>query len=245
MFFWKCWRDTRFSFFGYLTTLVALSTFMTLIPSMDHRGDFEWNIVREAKEIPAIRQAAMMSLSTLGMIVLALAGMALGSGAIGRERKTGGLEFLLTRPRTRKYVLWGNWAFGCTQLLAIILASVMSVFLMSLWLTRGEPVYRLWLLVPGLMIAGTVFYGLSFCMTMLLGDGQKGLSVAVLVAVLYGTALMWSLTTILESISMRQALLRWAVDGTGSPWNLAAGVWVLLALAFPAIAWWRFSRLDV
>lgn len=244
MYFWKCWRDTRLTFFGYLIALLAATLFMVISPGLDRRAALEWDIVREAKVFPAFRQAGMTALVALGMLILGLAGMALGSATPGRERSGGSLDFLLTRPRTRKFIYWRAWAFSALEIVAMITVSTLAVFLLILWLTRGEAFWRLWLLTPGLFVIAMLCYGLSASLTVWLEDGHKGLSAAILVTLAYFLLTMTFGSTS-PSWSMSRTLFAWVMETGGSPWTLPTAFWVALAVVLPFIGWWRFSRIDI
>jgi ABC-type transport system involved in multi-copper enzyme maturation permease subunit len=182
---WKCWRDTRSTFLvllGGVLVVAALGLYAAVDP-------FGW-IAAKPEGVRAVWQSTASALvaSTLGLIPVA--GFVLGAFGVGMEFEKRTADFLLTRPRSRRYFLWASWAVGALQMVALVLAghlaqlsrrnpspfADMSVFLRSL--------------VVGSVIA-LIFFSVTYLMTTLALNSRNGTSLAVLTVVAYLGLHLW------------------------------------------------------
>ncbi|PIE25590.1 MAG: hypothetical protein CSA62_00860 [Planctomycetota bacterium] len=160
----KTWREVRGMCFVYLgiLELLILSFILT------------WPITREMVSKPGILKALLgrlpepsfkEALQALGQssessayaaylaaqyymnncnVVGIACAVLMGTGAISRERESGTLEFLLSRPVSRASVLWNKyWVIAAAIVVPIFLSSL-SIFPLSLWLVDMKvPIDRL------------------------------------------------------------------------------------------------------
>ena len=155
MYFWKCWRETRISFYVFLLIAAVLA----VLP---------WKIMDYAMSDLGARQffaLAWMILVFGSSALLSVAGMSLGATGISEEfaHKTAG--FLLTKPRSIRYFVWTGWAANAVQFLALTGTMVLVRASILLWRCHVPLTGRLLLtFVPGLIMTL-----LMFGMTYLLG----------------------------------------------------------------------------
>jgi ABC-type transport system involved in multi-copper enzyme maturation permease subunit len=103
MYLWKCWRDTRLSFFIYLTLSVAAALFW-LVAANPHTH----KIAMKASPSETLWLLFVVGAVIFGAIFAGAIGITLGSRNIGADLATGSAEFLLTRPRSRQYFVWAG-----------------------------------------------------------------------------------------------------------------------------------------
>jgi len=247
MYAWKCWRDSRLRFIAYLTVVVALPINVVLTPALRYQGEAGWALLRDSSSIFAkeITHSAFAGFAGLGLLLIALASMAMGASGVGDEFKHGSLEFLLTRPRRRKHFIWVAWGIGALQMMAMIALSAVVVFSLVYYLTRGMALWRLFGMAGVLLVAALVCLGLSYFGTVWIRDARNGLAIAVVAALAYAivSALLetkWriqlpSFIDLLRSVADRDRPFKF---------ELLAG-WIAFALACPLLAQWVFDRRDV
>lgn len=163
MYAWKCWRDTR-SFF-----IVFLIIAATSIP------------VIAAVAVQAELTAEFGTSVVLPTFYLILAAVALGLGAIGaiQEFSDKTIQFLFTKPRRRSYFIWIGWLVGCTEMLSIALANLLSAWATSAYC--GRPFFHLVTIedIIGIFIYNVIVYALSYSTTAILRGGLKGLGASL------------------------------------------------------------------
>ena len=122
MYAWKCWRETRTSFFFILTLFGVFAIFTTLGPGIkEHNG--WWSFDRhEYTYDPAlmVRTISTMILSFFWGIGF-LAAVVLGATASGSELDPGTAEYLWTRPRPRASFTWTHWGICVAEIILIAL----------------------------------------------------------------------------------------------------------------------------
>ncbi|HKN26266.1 MAG TPA: hypothetical protein VJX72_15565 [Candidatus Acidoferrum sp.] len=131
MYFWKCWRDTRRAFSIYL--ILAVGGTLLWFMGMSHellRGS-----VRAAPE-EALWFLVVSGGLAFGLPFAAVMGLGLGSRSVGTEVGGEGGDFLMTRPRSRKYFVWVGWTVGLAEI-AILLAVTALVALAALYYEGG------------------------------------------------------------------------------------------------------------
>jgi hypothetical protein len=108
MYIWRRWRDTSVYFFISLILLLPL----VISFSTQAKGDALQAIVRLWGE--------------LGVPVGLIVGLLIGSRSIGTEIGGGYGDFVMTRPRSRKYFVWIGWSLGVIELLTIL--AIITIF---------------------------------------------------------------------------------------------------------------------
>ena len=120
---WKCWRDLRITFFVGLGWLALLAV-----------GAL-WNLLRGAgisHTVVATPDQAFkvvvvyFSIQTFFFTILALS---MGTFGVGRDLGNGAGSFLLTRPIPRAYFVWTEWFSGLLALSALLLLSILGLWL--------------------------------------------------------------------------------------------------------------------
>lgn len=229
MYFWKCWRDTRYFFIVFLIIAAIVMPVAAVVCVGTHLvEDFGTSAFS----------------STFGLILTALA---LGLGAIGavHEFAEKTAHFLFTKPRRRAYFVWAGWAVGFAELLAIA-----TVNFLAGWATLSHysknPFHST---LNGSMEAQNFLDPLIFCvwvycltysLTAVLRNGLKGLgaSMAIVFGLPYfGVVIRW----------------RWHIDlplfpglPLGSlPLVVSDIIWILVAMLFVLAAQFVVERAEI
>jgi hypothetical protein len=169
MYLWKCWRDTRMLFFISIgvALIVMPLTVLTLGSSL------------LADSGPASVSSALFLVTSL---------MAIGLGALaGSEQfadKT--VQFLYTKPRSRAYFVWVNWAVGCAELLAVALVNVFVGWIVLVRFTKNSATLGLLDLIHrqamiDILIYCLLLYCLTYSLTATLRNGMHGLGASLII----------------------------------------------------------------
>ena len=228
MYFWKCWRDTRYFFIVFLIIAAIVMPVAAVVCVGTHLvEDFGTSAFS----------------ATFALILMALA---LGLGAIGaiHEFTENTAHFLFTKPRSRSYFVWAGWAVGFAELLAVA-----TVNFLAGWVTLSRysknPFHSA---LFGSMTAHTLLDPLIFCLwaycltyslTVLLRNGLKGLGVSM--GILFGFPLF--------AVAIRW---RWHIDvpfppnSIGSlPLVISSIIWILVAMLFVLVAQLVVERTEI
>ena len=135
MYLWKCWRDTRLSFFIYLTISVAAALFWLVGTNSRAHA-----IAMKASPSETLWFLFVVGAVVFGAIFAGAIGITLGSRNIGADLATGSAEFLLTRPRSRKYFVWAGWGVGVVEILTVL--GVTALVALAVLYFQGGPVWR-------------------------------------------------------------------------------------------------------
>src|SRR5580704_18585359 len=109
MYFWKCWRETRVSFYVLLFIVVTLGVLLWKFL------DFTMSALSPKQLFAPAWAMLLFGFSAL----LSLAGMSFGATGIGEEFAHNTASFLLTKPRSIRYFVWTAWVANAAQLLAL------------------------------------------------------------------------------------------------------------------------------
>jgi ABC-type transport system involved in multi-copper enzyme maturation permease subunit len=176
MYAWKCWRETRASFFFLLILSAVPAILVTLGPGIKEQNGW-WSFDRrEYTHDPALMVQAV---STMILSVVFgsgfLSGAFLGATASGSELDPGTIEYLWTRPRPRASFTWTHWAICVAEIILITtiptyLAAALLGLLTGNW---NEPVLLTspWLLA----LVGLPMLGLTTAMTAVRRSAKGGL----------------------------------------------------------------------
>jgi ABC-type transport system involved in multi-copper enzyme maturation permease subunit len=213
MYLWKCWRDTRSFFLAFLIiAAAAIPVTAVICRGTGLMRDFGADAVS----------------STYGLLMTIIT---LGLGAIGaiHEFSDKAVHFLFTKPRSRAYFVWGGWAVGCAEVLAISLVNVAAGGV-TLAVCGGGRLWPAFVHAVGkfyavdVLLYGLVYYGLTYSLTAVLRSGLKGLaaSMAVMTGYWYFAALFHKLWNInipvpanrIANLPMAASYCLWALLAT-------------------------------
>ena len=176
MYAWKCWRETRASFFFLLIMSTAIALLVTLAPGIKVQNGW-WHFDRREylhNPWPTIEMVTVQILTCLGAWGF-LAGLFFGSTAPGGEIEPGTIEYLWTRPRTRTSVTWTHWSVCAVEMLIVAFVPIYLAAVMLGTLTRDWEMPLL-LLAPWIIfLVGVPILGLTTLMTALRRSGKGGL----------------------------------------------------------------------
>ena len=248
MYAWKCWRETRWLFFGYLAGLLACGFGTVLFRILRYRDPnlgwaVKWNWTPEAAL--GVWLETIGGLAGGGWIVIIFAGLTLGAATVGDEFQQKTLEFLLTRPRGRRYFIWTNWLVGVFEVLAMCVAAGATTMLLLLLATRTLATWKIWAILPILFVTATVFFSLTYFLTTVVRSGREGSAYALATVLVYAAASLalerYGMKTLPAISNLLVAALK---PEEVYPLGALAG-WMVVALAFPLVSQWIFERAEI
>lgn len=185
MYFRTCWYIKRYRLTVYLSLAVAL-TFLGTIPDAFEYQSGHWVLPKITPQLAAhIWDAGTDHTLVLLLIVMLFAAADLGALALGDDTKRRDLDFLITRPRARRYFIWTGWLAGLTELIPLLivplLTSVFSLFYMTNVLLPGSLLPR----SVDLFALAATMYTVVFLLATLTGSAQNGFQFAALLVVFY------------------------------------------------------------
>lgn len=239
MYLWKCWRDTRGTFFTLLGAVLAVGAFGAYV-ALD---PFGW-IAAKPLEARTVWQFSADALLRMLLGVIPLAGFALGALGVGLEFEKGTADFLLTRSRPRWYLLWTSWGLGAAQMVVLVL--VTNLFqLARLGSHRVEGLGDFLRPLVAFCTLGLVYYSVTYLMTTLARNGRNGTALALGVMVAYFTLFVtlreWYDTHI---PFFEELVLRTFDADAAAGFSLEAG-WLAVCLALTLVAQFSFERAEV
>ncbi len=188
MYWLKCWRDMRSSFFTFFGTLLISYLFYCAVV-LDWFG---WVEGRALGAQPADWHYTAVFTVKLVLFLMGLASFLFATEGLPRdfERKT--MPYLLTRPRSRRYFLAVNWTTAVLLLIVLLAGGLLLEALLPAPLTRPTSPFR-WIRWAQMSVVVTipaiVIYSFTFCLCILLRSARNGLRFA------FGITLMYSLLT--------------------------------------------------
>ncbi|MBI1749169.1 MAG: hypothetical protein HY234_02710 [Acidobacteria bacterium] len=240
MYFWKCWRDTRGSFFTFLSALVAAGAYAAYV-KLD---PFGWIAAKPLESRLLWQGLATALLDTTVHTVPLAGGLFLGALGVGVEFEKGTADFLLTRPRMRRYFLWTSWGLGAAQMVALVLVG--CLFLVARLGRRpmngpGD-FFRLFAAFCTLAL---FFYTLTYLMTTLARNSRNGTALAILASVgyegLYAWLRFWYNIYIPFFVNLFETSFHSAAGFSFTP---VVG-WLSVCLALMLVAQFRFDRAEI
>lgn len=240
---WKCWRDSRSAFLFVLTAMLANSA-LGLYAAYD---PFGWIAAKE--EWPRtlwLTTTQALMLTMVGLVPVA--GFVLGAVGVGTEFERRTADFLLTRPRSRRSMLWISWALGAAQMVALV---ILSILLVRITGHQGAAVKNIRGMV-GMCIVALVIYSVTYLMTTLSRSSRHGLSLGLLAFIAYTGLGVWlqlwyeikipNMWDMVFSSGRREVLdAGFASDLPVSAWF----GWLAVCLAMVLASQWRFERAEV
>jgi ABC-type transport system involved in multi-copper enzyme maturation permease subunit len=183
-----------------------------------------------------------------GTIAVLLASLSLGASSTGREYGAGTMNFVLTRPSSRRNFILTDWTVGLTAMV-IIVGGLAFGTLPFLCLIHAKGPGNVLAGLPALWVLGAAIYGVSYFTTLVAGSAPKGLILSVATVMTY-----FFLPTALDEWWHMDALLKathWTLRSFNygswplSPfdWGVTA-FWLAIAAGFlgASLAWIRFRE---
>ena len=251
MYAWKCWRETRASFFFLLILGLAPAILMTLAPGIREQNGW-WSFDRrEYTQDPAlmVKTTTTMILSVLLWSGF-LSGAFLGATASGSELDPGTIEYLWTRPRPRASFTWTHWSICLAEL---IMVTTIPTYLAAALLGTLTGNWNQWVLLTApwlLVLAGLPMLGLTTAATAMRRSGKGGLIAAsgiVVVYVVLRQIAVGPLHLNLPPVFMgpiRWLFLYYTPQSMLFPWGSLTTI-VVLAIVFPLAAQYLLQRAEV
>jgi ABC-type transport system involved in multi-copper enzyme maturation permease subunit len=235
MYFWKCWRDNRFLFIACLITFAAMGLFFTLI--MVKTGGKDVNPLLW-KDIPQLwSRTTEFVLGAYGSMITIIWAVALGSASLGEEFQKGTAEFLLSRPRRRRYWVWVGWSVGVSEMAVAAFVGAGATLATLAWFTGYVFTWRILAAALPLTIGGAAIYSLAYFLAVVARSGRLGLSYSIgimAISFLLPVAVRnyWHIHVPSIWDFMAQAS-KFIVTGSGASHAGAYLGWTIVALAFP------------
>ena len=164
MYAWKCWRETRVSFYVFLFIALTFAVFL-------------WKIMDSTmsdlhpKQLFAL---AWVILLLASRALLPLAGISFGATGISEEFSHKTAAFLLTKPRSIRYFVWTAWATNAVQFLILTGGMMLAgAGVLSLRYHVRLTGRLLLAFVPGLIMTFLIF-GLTYLLAVLHKNGRDG-----------------------------------------------------------------------
>lgn len=182
MYLWKCWRDTRGAFLVIVGALLAVGAFGAYVQF----DPFGWIAAKpeSSRGLWQVTAGAMVA-SLTGLVPFA--GFFLGALGVGLEFEKRTADFLLTRPRSRRYFLWTSWGLGAAQMIALVLLS-----LAANWLTLSPSSSTVSARVfAGMCVVALIIYSVTYLMTTLARNSRHGTGLGVAVFIGYTGLHVW------------------------------------------------------
>lgn len=252
MYLWKYWRESRITFVvgmalvGLLLWGVLKIPVDTLVQGRHGGGEHSDNLLYLFIVAPLTLPFAFLALK-------------FGSFGVGRDLGEGSGSFLFSRPRSRAFFVWNDWAFGMTQLLLIVLATnaVLALAIHRLTpdsgpiLLAGAPVSMTCIFLlhcaAGLLLTGLMF-GLTYFSSVLTKSRGVLLAIGIVVVYLVGKSVVkyyWP-SIVLPDLTLTEfSMSRWGPPGFASNLGLAIAARAAVALLFPVAAQMLLERRDV
>lgn len=184
MYLWKCWRDTRSTFLIVVGAIVACAAF-GLFVQYDPAG---WIAAKAEWPRTLWRSTAQaMMLTMIG--AMPIVGFVLGAMGVGTEFEKRSADFLLTRPRSRRHLLWTSWGVGAAQMIVLVTLSV-TVNWIARYQYPGGPLRTVRGLL-GMWLVALTIYSVTYLMTTLARNSRSGVGLAVLVFCAYTGLYTW------------------------------------------------------
>lgn len=175
MYFWKCWRETRVSFYAFLLIAFALAA-------------LPWKIMDSAMGDLGPKQffaLAWMVLLFGSSALLSLAGMSFGATGIGEEFAHKTAVFLLTKPRSIRWFVWTGWAVNALQFLALMGTMILVGASILSWRCHEPVTWRLLLTFIPAVILTLLIFGVTYLLGVIHQNGRSGFLSSLGVVILF------------------------------------------------------------
>jgi len=186
MYFWTCWYTRRYRLIIYLALGVALVIMGTLPAGMEyHGGHWAFPKILTPTHVRIIWEEGVDHAVGILLLLMLFAAADLGALAMGEDSKRRDMDFLLTRPKPRRYFIWTSWLAGITELVPLMLLPVLVSILVMFFMTHA--------VLPGALPSRSVeifalaaaMYALAFLLSVLTRSAQSGFQLAAFVIIVY------------------------------------------------------------
>lgn len=243
MYAWKCWRETRVSFYVLLFIGVMLAALL-------------WEFTDSAgSELPSEQLFAFtwVLLLFVSSTLIPLAGISFGATGMSEEFAHKTASFLLTKPRSVAYFVWTAWATNAAQLLTLMVSMMLVGAAVLSWRYHVEPTPRLLLAFVPALIMTLLLFGITYLLGVLYKNGRSGFLSSVGLVIVYPLICLtvkhyWHVhlpsPTDMYPVGLFKLFSFPALASTlPHLWPLIG--WSLVALAFPFIAQLTLERTEV
>jgi hypothetical protein len=253
VFFWNCWMRVRFRLIAYLVLGCALMLLATLPVTMKSvHGHWVWVHPKTAADAMDVWRYGNEHVALVIIFLLLFSAADLGSRGVGESAARKEYDFLLTRPRPRRYFVWTAWLAGFTQLCLLALFSlavaVSSLYALTSWLFPQ----RLWLLSLGALEASVLVFSAAFALSVATGSSRSGFELVFSLYVIYYAVreVLWELAAwgYLRGIRLSPVYARGAYDWLFNDQHVRYVVLLLMVPAtalLPFLAQFGFERKDL
>jgi len=249
MYFWKYWRDGRTRIIGSAIALPVLFAFVTCIavrlgdPGMIQKGAVPLTSV-------AWSTATEVAFATCASIFALIWGLMLGAAAsLGEDFKEKTVDFLLVRPRRRRYWAWMGWWAGVCELSVMVALAVGASFGTVVYLTGHVQMWWPLATILPFALGGALAYGLTYLMALVARSGRQGLSYGIgilFICLLLPTVASHYWNVNLPSIwGFMTAACRSLTGASGAFPFGALLFWTFIALVFPFASQLVLERREV
>lgn len=194
--------------------------------------------------------AAGALLETWGSLFVIIWGFVLGAASLGEEFKDRTADFLLARPRRRRYWVWAGWSVGLAEMVATVLL-LGAVTFASLVLLRGHlPTWRPLALLLPLALDGMLVYGLTYFMSVAARGSQLAItySIGILFLDILIPGALGHYHLNIKFLSFGIILGKvfvWVTKTSGAFPFATLLAWTAVALVFPLAAQWLLERAEI
>lgn len=247
MYFWKCWRDTRYPFFVVCAGLAGAYVFYLAVI----QDWFGW-VAQQALGLERVywERTAEVTVKVVTMLV-SLSAFLLGVEGLAQDMQHKTTAFLLSRPQSRAYFLWTNWLVGAMQVSFLILLAYTlerakpDLTTMPHVPFRWDPVIRF---ATPIVVTALVVYSLTFLLGIALRSGRNALRGAFAIVLGYSFLLPFTRDWRFPPFNFVQMMEQAALSATlpeknAFPYLMCFG-WLLLALTMAAAAQWSFHHYE-
>lgn len=247
MYVWKLWRDSRSRFLSCTLFGIVWAGLTGYLKPLWAAGSDALQVLRhDAAWQQAVWKELAGDLLPAVTIIGLFAALWLSETGVGGELANGTAEYLLTRPRHRRYFSWSAWLFTAAELLAIMTTMVVCGAACTLYLTRTVRDWT-WLMLPLLFIPAFLLVLGSGHVISLLSNGRHGATVTFGLVLLYFAIIVtnyqyWHIRTPHWWFT---SLPSW-VENQSGPFPFAAIIgWLLVSALCPLLVQWRFAKKEV
>jgi ABC-type transport system involved in multi-copper enzyme maturation permease subunit len=181
-------------------------------------------------------------------LIILLAALTLAVASLGEEYKEKTLDFLLTRPRRRRYWVWACWSVGAGEILGLVVAGVVGTFGALCYESGYVYSWRLLATTLPLFVGAVAVYSLTYVLTVLTRSSEQGISYGMgilLVDLLLPIAALYWHVHLSSVMSLMHGGCGWA---TSPALAFPLGeliIYAVVALAFPLAAQLVLERAEV
>jgi len=247
MYAWKCWRDNRARVIGYVIGISVLCVFVTYVNLRLQGEAFRRTFVPDVAH--AWSNTSAFVLGACASLLILIWALFLGASSLGEEFKEKTAEFLLVRPRRRRYWVWVGWLVGIVELSVIAFAAVVATFAALAYLTGHVPSWRPLAIALPLALGGAVVYGLTCFLTIVARSGQQGLSYALGILFIHlilpvAVSYYWKVD-VPSVLGFMVGASKWIVGIARTFPSGSLVLWSAIALAFPFASQLLLERAEV